>query len=170
MDLPEVTSRRLFLAGFLVSAGLMAAALFFQYAQGLAPCPLCIVQRWFVIAVGVVLLAGAVHDPRGWGIRLYGLATMVFAALGAAVAARQVWLQQRPPEHLGGCGADLDYMLHNFPLVKTLTQLWAGTSDCATVTWSLFGLSMAGWMVLFFAGFFALGAWLLWVERAPDRH
>jgi protein dithiol:quinone oxidoreductase len=170
MSAVKITPRVLLLAGFLAAAGLMGAALFFQYAQGLAPCPLCIVQRWFVIALGVVLLAGALHNPRGWGMRLYGLGTMAFAALGAAVAARQVWIQQRPPEQFGGCGADLDYMLHNFPLVKTLTQLWAGTSDCATVTWSLFGLSMAGWMVLCFAGFFALGAWLLLMARAPGRY
>lgn len=169
MNTAKLTTRHLFFAGFLASAGLMIAALFFQYQMGLAPCPLCIVQRWFVIAVGVVLLAGALHDPRGWGVRVYGLGAMAFAGLGAAVAGRQVWIQHLPPEQLGSCGADLDYMLQNFPLVKTVTQLWAGTSDCATVTWSFLGLSMAGWMVVFFAGFVALGAWLLLSARITGR-
>lgn len=169
MNIAKITTRHLFLAGFLVNAGLMIAALFFQYQMGLAPCPLCIVQRWFVIAVGVVLLAGALHNPRGWGVRVYGLGAMVFAGLGAAVAGRQVWIQHLPPEQLGACGADLDYMLQNFPLVKTITRLWAGTSDCATVTWSFLGLSMAGWMVVFFTGFVALGAWLLLFARTTGR-
>lgn len=169
MTLTVPRNRTLLLAGFLASAALMIAALFFQYQMGLAPCPLCIVQRWFVIAVGVLLLAGALHNPRGWGVRLYGAGTMVLAGLGAAVAGRQVWIQHLPPEQLGACGADLDYMLQNFPLVKTVTRLWAGTTDCATVTWSFLGISMAGWMVLCFAGFVALGAWLLLFARSPSR-
>ncbi|MDH4134814.1 MAG: disulfide bond formation protein B [Gammaproteobacteria bacterium] len=156
MTTMKFTPRQLYLAGFLASVGLMAAALVFQYVIGLVPCPLCIVQRWFVIAIGVVLLAAALHNPRAVGQRLYGLAVMVFALLGAAVAGRHVWIEHQPPESLG-CGADLEYMLQNFPLLKTVTLLWAGTSDCATVTWRFLGFSMASWMVLCFAGFAVLG-------------
>jgi protein dithiol:quinone oxidoreductase len=164
-----ISSRLLFLAGFLATAGLMGAALVFQYGMGLEPCPLCIVQRWFVIAIGLVLLAGALHNPRAWGRRLYGLGVVVLAGLGAAVAARHVWIQHLPPGQLAGCGGGLDYMLQSFPLLKTATLLWAGTSDCAEVTWSFLGLSMAGWMVLWFAGFAALGVALMFVAREPGR-
>ena len=169
MTAPKISSRLLFLAGFLASAGLIGAALVFQYGMGLEPCPLCIVQRWFVIAVGLALLAGALHNPRAWGLRLYGLGVVVLAGLGAAVAARQVWLQHLPPGQVAGCGADFDYMLQNFPLLKTVTLLWAGTSDCAAVTWSFLGLSMAGWMLVCFAGFAALGVALLLLAREPGK-
>lgn len=165
----KISSRLLFLAGFLASAGLIGAALVFQYGMGLAPCPLCIVQRWFVIAVGLALLAGALHNPHAWGRRLYGLGVVTLAGLGAAVAARQVWIQHLPPGRVAGCGADFDYMLQNFPLLKTVTLLWAGTSDCAAVTWSFLGLSMAGWMVVCFAGFAALGVALVLLAREPDK-
>ena len=161
------SSRTLFLAGFLASVGLIGAALVFQYGMGLAPCPLCIVQRWFVIAVGLVSLVGALHNPRAWGLRLYGLGVVVLAGLGAAVAARQVWIQHLPPEQLGSCGADLDYMLQSFPLAKTVTLLWAGTSDCAAVTWRFLGLSMAAWMVACFAAFVGLGVALLLYRQRP---
>jgi len=163
-----MTPRLLCLAGFLASAGLMGAALVFQYGMGLEPCPLCIVQRWFVIALGATLLVGALHNPRAWGQRLYGVGVIVLAVLGGAVAARHVWLQHLPPGTVAGCGADLDYMLQNFPLLKTITLLWAGTSDCAAVTWSFLGLSMAGWMVLCFAGFATLGV-ALWHVPAPAK-
>jgi disulfide bond formation protein DsbB len=156
------------LAGFLAAAGLMGAALFFQYVQNLAPCPLCIVQRWFVIAVGLVLLAGAVHDPRGWVRRAYGAVTVLFAGLGAAVAARHVWIQNLPPEKQPGCGLDLDSMLAMFPLLKTATLVWAGTSDCAAVTWRFLGLSMPAWVLVAFAGFIVLGLVLIFV-RSPSR-
>jgi disulfide bond formation protein DsbB len=169
MTTPKISSRLLFLTGFLASAGLIGAALVFQYGMGLEPCPLCIVQRWFVIAVGLALLAGALHNPRAWGRRLYGLSVVALAGLGAAVAARQVWIQHLPPGQVAGCGADLDYMLQNFPLLKTVTLLWAGTSDCAAVTWSFLGLSMAGWMLVCFAGFAALGVALVLLARAPGK-
>ena len=169
MTTPKISSRLLFLAGFLASAGLIGAALVFQYGLGLEPCPLCIVQRWFLIAVGLALLAGALHNPRSWGRRLYGLGVVALAGLGAAVSTRHVWIQHLPPGQVAGCGADLDYMLQNFPLLKTVTLLWAGTSDCATVAWSFLGLSMAGWMLVCFAGFAALGVALLLLARAPGK-
>lgn len=169
MTTPKISSRLLFLAGFLASAGLIGSALVFQYGLGLEPCPLCIVQRWFVIAVGLALLAGALHNPRAWGRRLYGLGVVALAVLGAAVAARQVWIQHLPPGQVAGCGADLDYMLQNFPLLKTVTLLWAGTSDCAAVTWSFLGLSMAGWMVACFAGFAALGVALMLYPQGSGK-
>ena len=169
MTTPKISSRLLFLAGFLASAGLIGSALVFQYGLGLEPCPLCIVQRWFLIAVGLALLAGVLHNPRSWGRRLYGLGVVALAALGAAVSARHVWIQHLPPGQVAGCGADIDYMLQNFPLLKTVTLLWAGTSDCAAVAWSFLGLSMAGWMLVCFAGFAALGVALLLLAREPGK-
>jgi len=169
MTTPKISSRLLFLAGFLASAGLIGSALVFQYGMGLQPCPLCIVQRWFVIAIGLALLAGALHNPRAWGRRLYGLGVVALAGLGTAVAARQVWLQHLPPGQVAGCGAELDYMLQNFPLFKTVTLLWAGTSDCAAVSWSFLGLSLAGWMLVCFAGFAALGVGLLLLARESGK-
>jgi disulfide bond formation protein DsbB len=157
----KLTYRWLYFGGFAVAVALMAAALFFQYAQHLEPCPLCIVQRWFVIAVGLVLLAGALHNPPAWGQRVYGLLTVLFAGLGAAVAARHAWIQNLPPFQQPGCGADLDTMLDRFPLLKAATLVWAGTSDCATVTWSFLGFGMPAWVLVFFVGFAGLGIFLV---------
>lgn len=159
--------RWLYFGGFAVAVALMAAALFFQYVQHLEPCPLCIVQRWVVIAVGLVLLAGGLHSPRAWGQRVYGLLTILFASLGAAIAARHAWIQNLPPFQQPGCGADLDTMLDRFPVLKTAALVWAGTSDCATVTWSFLGLGMPAWLLAFFVVFFGLGLVLV---LSPTRH
>ena len=153
----KMTTRVLCLGGFLVSAGLMGAALYFQHVEHIEPCPLCIVQRWCVIAVGLVLLAGALHGPRIWGQRLYGVFTILFAGLGAAVSARHTWIQNLPPFQQPGCGADLDTMFKTLPFLKTAALVWAGTSDCATVTWRFLGFSMPAWVLVFFIGFIVLG-------------
>ena len=90
MTTPKISSRLLFLAGFLASAGLIGSALVFQYGLGLEPCPLCIVQRWFLIAVGLALLAGALHNPRARGRRLYGLGVVALAAEAAWLNAHRL--------------------------------------------------------------------------------
>ena len=157
--------RALCFAGAAVCVALMAAALYFQYVGHLEPCPLCIIQRWFVMAVGAVLLAAALHNPRAWGWKIYGAFTVLLASAGAAVAARHVQIQHTPPDQLPGCGADFDTMLEMFPIAKTLALAWAGTSDCATVTWRFMGLGMPAWVLIFFAGFAALGLYLLFARR-----
>lgn len=161
--------RWLYLGGFGVAAALMAAALYFQYVQHLEPCPLCIVQRWFVIGVGLVLLAGVLHRPRAWGQRVYGLLTVLFASIGAAVAARHAWIQSLPPFQQPGCGADLDTMLDRFPLLKAAALVWAGTSDCATVTWSFLGFGMPAWLFVFFIGFVVLGLVLVFAPTSSGK-
>ena len=52
----------------------MAYALYAQYQLLLEPCPLCVFQRMAVSVMGVCFLAAGLHDPAGWGIRLYALA------------------------------------------------------------------------------------------------
>jgi disulfide bond formation protein DsbB len=152
--------RSMCFAAAAVCVALIAAALYFEHGMHLEPCPLCIIQRWFVIAIGVVLLAAALHNPSNWGWRVYGALTALLAVGGGAVALRHVQIQHTPPDQLPGCGADFYTMLDMFPFLKSLTLAWAGTSDCATVTWRFLGFGMPAWVALFFAGFLLLGIYL----------
>ncbi len=162
--------RALCFAGAAVCVALMAAALYFQYVMHLEPCPLCIIQRWFVMGVGAVLLVAALHNPRAWGWKIYGALTVLLAGGGAAVAGRHVQIQHIPPDQLPGCGADFDTMLEMFPLAKTLALAWAGTSDCAAVTWRFLGFGMPAWVLAFFVVFAVLGLHLVFANRLPrDR-
>jgi protein dithiol:quinone oxidoreductase len=160
--------RTIFIFGFLLCLGLMAAALYFQYVMKLEPCPLCIIQRLFVIGAGVVLLAGALHNPKMWGRRIYGILTALLAASGAAVATRHVWLQSLPPDQVPECGPGLDYMLQAFPFTKTLQLVLRGSGECAKVDWTFFGLSIPAWTLIFFCGFIVLGIFLMLLRDATD--
>ena len=143
-----MTNRLLFLAGFLLCAVLIAAALYFQYAAGLSPCPLCIFQRVAFIATGVILLGGFLHHPRRWGRRVYAALGCIAALLGAAVAGRHVWLQNLPAEQVPECGPGLEFMLEAFPLRKMFELVLRGSGECAEVQWALFGLSMPAWSLV----------------------
>lgn len=160
-----MTKRTVFASGFALCAALLAYALYLQHGLGLEPCPLCILQRVVVAALGVVLLAGALHNPRAWGGRLYGLIITALAGTGAAIAGRHVWLQSLPPERVPACGPDLDYLLQAFPWTKALEMVLKGSGECAKVDWTFLGLGIPAWTLIFFCGFAALGVWLLFWRR-----
>lgn len=148
-----ITHRHLFFLAALASAGLMAFALYLQQALHLEPCPLCIFQRVFVMAIGAVALVAALHNPGLAGRRVYAGLLGLLAVGGGAVAARQVWLQHLPADQVPECGPGLDYMLESFPLGETLRLVLRGSGECAKVDWTFLGFSIAEWMLVVFAGF-----------------
>ena len=140
------------IAGLIAAAvaGMMAVALYMQYVMLLAPCPLCMMQRiWVCLAGGVALLA-FIH---GKGLRAYAGVTALCCVIGAGFSLRQLYLQSLPPDQVPACGPDLEYMLEAFPLADVLKAMIMGTGNCALVDWSLFGISIAGYVLM---GFIAL--------------
>lgn len=138
-----VSIRALFLGLFLLSVVAMAFAVFYlQQTLGLAPCPLCVTQRLFVILVGVFGLLAALHNPRALGRRIYAALCLLAAGLGGAVAARHVWLQSLPEDQVPACGPSLEYMLDTLPLSETFSVVMMGDGNCADVAWTLMGLSI----------------------------
>ena len=160
--------RKLLASGFALCVALMAAALWLQHVDGLEPCPLCIFQRGFVIALGVLMLAGALHDPATVGRRAYGGAITAGAVAGAAVAGRHVWLQGLPPGEVPECGPGLEYMLEAFPLTEALGMILGGSGECAEVQWTFLSFSIPEWTLGLFVAFAAFGLWLC-ATRAPER-
>ena len=157
---------RLFASGFVLCVALMAAALWLQHVDGLEPCPLCILQRGAVIALGVVMLAGAIHDPATAGRRIYGAMILVVAVAGAAVAGRHAWLQSLLPGEAPECGPGLDYMLGAFPLTEVIEMVLRGSGECAEVQWTFLFLSIPEWTLLVFIAFAVFG---LWLAARPGR-
>ncbi|BAU77178.1 disulfide bond formation protein B [Metapseudomonas furukawaii] len=144
--------RQLFLLAFLACVAVMGGALYLEHALGLEPCPLCIVQRVFIVAFGLVCLVAALHGPATIGRRVYAVLALLFSGLGAAAAGRQIWLQNIPADQLPACLPSFDYMIEAWPVLQILTTMLHGTADCAEVTWTLFGMSIPEWSLLAFAG------------------
>ena len=145
--------RLLFLLAFLACVALMGGALYLEHAVGLEPCPLCIVQRIFLVLIGLVCLAGAIHGPARGGRRIYSVLVFLLALLGGATAARQVWLQTVPLEQLPACLPSLDYMMEALPFQEIVRLVLHGTADCAEVSWKLFTLSLPEWSLLAFVAY-----------------
>jgi len=136
--------------------GLILTALLMQYQFDLAPCPLCITQRIFVIAVGLTSLFAALHNPALVGQRVYGLLGMLFGAIGTGFAARHMWLQSLPEDLAPACGPPLGFMFENFPLTQAFELLLQGDGNCAKTVFSFLGLSIPGWTAVAIVGLVAL--------------
>ena len=139
------------LLGLAVCLALLGFALYTQLQTGLEPCPLCVFQRIAFAAVGLILLIAGLHAPKAAGGRTaYGLLALLAAAAGMAIAARQVWLQHLPPDQVPMCGPGLNYLVEAMPLTSVIRKVLTGSGECAKVDWTLFGLSMAEWGLVWF--------------------
>jgi protein dithiol:quinone oxidoreductase len=147
--------RPAYLLGFLVCAGLMAWGFWLQYGQGLEPCPLCMFQRVALSVAGIVFLIAAVHNPGRTGAAFYAVLTLLIAGAGAALAARQIWLQALPKDQVPVCGMGLSYMLQTMPFTDVFRRVLEGSGECAEKGWVFLGLSIAGWTFVFFGSMIA---------------
>jgi disulfide bond formation protein DsbB len=159
----RISPRIGFLAGFLVCAGLLAFALYLQHFEFQEPCPLCILQRVAFIALMVIFLVAALHGPGRIGGFVYGGLLFLVAGIGAAVAARHVWLQHLPKNQVPECGPGLEYMLQKFPLSRALDKILSGSGECAEAGWSFLGLTIAGWSLVWLVILGVFSVWLAWL-------
>ncbi|MCW5626091.1 MAG: disulfide bond formation protein B [Burkholderiales bacterium] len=153
MSLTRLLSPRILLAAmFVACAGLLAYGLYLQHAVGLQPCPMCILQRYAFVVLGLIAMVGMIHGPQRTGLRLYGALIGLTAIAGGSVAIRQTWLQHNPPA-IAECGPGLEYMLESFPLTEAWPMIFQGSGDCSKVDWTFIGLSIAEWSLVCFIGF-----------------
>ena len=158
MTMPS--KRMINLAGFLACAGMMAFALYVEHQLFVEPCPLCVFQRMAVIGIGIAFLLLAAHDPSpGCARRIY-LAVLGLSALGGIiVAGRHLWLQHLPADKVPSCGPGLGYMLENFPFADALKMVFTGSGECASIDWTLLGLSMPAWVLIAIVSLAFVGFW-----------
>ena len=161
-----VTRRKLFLTGFLISVLLIVYVLYTQYVLGLEPCPLCILQRVAVIALGISFLLLALRPPqRKQSKFLTSILLVMISSAGAGIAARHVWLQNLPPDKVPGCGPGLDFMMANFPLSDVLEMVFSGSGECAEISWSFAFLSMPAWALIWLIVLGSFGVWSIHQKR-----
>ena len=148
----------------LALAGLMVGgAQFMEHILGLDPCPLCLMQRLWTMFGGAIVLAGLALNPRSLA---YPVAALACTVIGAGFSVRQLWLQSLPADQIPACGPDMAYMIDAFPLADILKAMTMGTGNCAQVTWTMFGISIAGWALV---GFVLLGVALVQWARISRR-
>lgn len=145
-----------FIAG-LGSAALLAGALFFQYVIGLAPCEMCVWQRWPHLAAMVLGLM--VFFLPIWPVIVAGaLAAAASGVLGIYhTGVERGWFEG--PQACSG-GSDVTQLTAEQLLDRVMA---APVVRCTDVAWEMFGLSMASWNAILSFGLAAI--WLLALKR-----
>ena len=129
------------LAGF-GSATLLAGAFAFQYIGGMAPCALCLWQRW-PHAVAVVIMVMALLVPARWLVGLGALAALTTAAIGGFhMGVEYGWW-----EGLSSCSGGSISGISVEDLLNPSAAV-AAPVRCDQVPWSVLGISMAGWNMI----------------------
>jgi disulfide bond formation protein DsbB len=153
-------------AGFVLLASVivLGAALVSQYWGGLAPCELCLLQRWpwaAAIAISLVALIAGSRAALPWVALVLGI---VFA-FGVAFAFYHVGVEQHWFAGPAACTASSGGTL----TLEDMKRLIIGTQPvlCDRVQWSLLGVSMAGWNLLASLGMAAICAEVSRRSRRP---
>jgi disulfide bond formation protein DsbB len=150
----------------LLSILVLGAGFYLQYARGLQPCPLCLMQRFCIFLLTLFCLMGACLSMLKRG-RMVAILQMLGALGGLFFAGRQLWLQSLPVGQAPACIPDLDVLIRYFPWKDVFHALVWGAGDCAEVTWKLLGLSMAAWGFLYFLMMLVAGAVVFFLLSKP---
>jgi disulfide bond formation protein DsbB len=123
----------------LASGAILLSVLALQYLGDLPPCPLCVWQRWPYVGVAALGLLGWRWRPRVL-LALAALALLVGAGLGAYHLGVEEGWWALP----AGCAAGASAQS-----VEDLKRLLAEAPPaCDQVSFTLLGLSLAGWNVV----------------------
>ena len=135
------------------SAALLGGALAFQYLGHLAPCEMCLWQRWpHIAALGLGLLAWALGNNRVL-VAVAAVCVLVSAGLGAFHAGVEYHWWAGPQACTGpafAAGQSFIAAALATPMIR-----------CDAAAWSLFGVSMAGYNALVST---LIGATALWLN------
>ena len=143
------------------SAALLAGAFAFQYIGGLAPCHLCLLQRYphgAAVAIGALalLIPGTLLGRMlPWAGAAAALTTAAYGAYHSGVE-RHWW---------AGPDTCTSGPIGQLSAKDLLAQIQAApVVQCDQVAWQMFGLSMASWNML--AALILVAIWVKAARRA----
>ena len=122
---------------------------------GLEPCNLCILQKYSAQAVFFIFLFKMLVLKFKFLFDFLGIFALAF---GVSSSGRQIYLQNIPKDELAGGYCDMPfYLLFDMnPFFDAMAKVFQGSSKCAEEVWSLLGLNIAEWSMVFFASMIGL--------------
>jgi disulfide bond formation protein DsbB len=127
------------------SAAVLGGAFISQYWGGLAPCELCLLQRWPWVAAIVISLVAIMVGGRP-ALPWIALLLAAIFAIGSALAFYHVGVEKHWFAGPGACtGAATAADTVEALKARILGQM---PVRCDEPAWSLWGISLAGWNLL----------------------
>ncbi|TFW32682.1 disulfide bond formation protein B [Massilia horti] len=143
-----------------VSFALIGAALYLQHVQDMLPCPLCVIQRYLFLAVGVCALVGAASGK----IRAAAGLALIGALGGLGVVGKHLYVLAHPGF---SCGIDpMETALNKIPTATMMPWVFRADGLCENAQGTLLGLSIPQWSAVWFT---ILTLSLVWVLARRTR-
>lgn len=147
-------SRYVLITVALLCTGFILFALYLQLFWMILPCPLCVLQRYAFIAVGLCAFAGLMTRR----VRICAFLAFLVSAAGAGLAFYQLWVIAHPGIQ---CGRDpLEAAVNGLWPAKWFPALFRSESLCGDILEPIMGLTppqwALGWFVVFAVVFFVM--------------
>ncbi len=136
------------IAALVLGTATIAGAWFFELVIGLAPCPMCLTQRWpYYIGLPILALALILIKNNNKILSQIFLAavTLLFLA-GAFYGAYHSGVEWRLWEGPAGCSGGEELSADVGNLLQELSS--AKVVSCVDAAWRFLGLSLAGYNVI----------------------
>src|SRR5450830_118206 len=142
---PMKSSKFLLLSVAVFCVALLGVALYLQIVEEMAPCPLCIIQRYLFAAIAIICVIFALLPSAltrvGAGLGLLG------ALGGVGTASWHLWVQAHPGT---SCGIDpLETPLNTIATAKLFPLLFQADGLCS-MQYPFLGLAIPKWSLICF--------------------
>lgn len=154
------TSRQVLFAISSICFALIAVALYLQHSSlDMRPCPLCVIQRYMFLAVGVASLIGAISGK----VRAAAILALLAALGGLYTVGKHLYVIANPGFT---CGIDpMETFLNKIPSAEYLPWLFRADGLCEGATDTVLGLAIPQWSAVWFVVLTVLLAWVLLRKR-----
>jgi len=150
-----ITNRQVLFAISSISFALIAVALYLQHIMEMRPCPLCVIQRYMFLAIGVFSLVGAISGK----VRAWTILALLGAIGGLATVGKHLYVIANPGF---SCGIDpMETMLNKIPSAVYLPGVFRADGLCEGATDAILGLAIPQWSALWFVVLTVLLGWVL---------
>lgn len=136
----------------------LTAAHYLQSVLDLAPCPLCVAQRYGYWLMGIFALAGLL---KGCLPRWADVSAALIGLLGAGIAVYHLWIIAHPASE---CVKDeVEQWMNALPTARWFPEWFSASGSCTAKLPLIFGLQIPMWSLIGLAGVALL--WLIFVLK-----
>ncbi|WP_281914605.1 disulfide bond formation protein B [Massilia varians] len=149
------SNRQILFAISSICFALIGVALYLQHVHDMLPCPLCVIQRYMFLGIGVASLVAAISGKVRAGTVL-----ALLAALGGLVTVgKHLYVIANPGF---SCGIDpMETFLNKIPTAEYLPWLFRADGLCEGATDGILGLAIPQWSAVWFVVLTVLLAFVL---------
>ena len=145
---------------------ILASAYLIEYGLNQAPCSLCLLQRYVLWVLCLLLFIAGLQAPTSTLPRYtYGIGTFLLSVLGLLLALRQIWIQHLPKEAVPNCVADLERVLKFQPLLEAAKTIFDRRGRRREAHFTILGLSLAETAAIVFVCLSIFSLLLIYLEK-----